>query len=135
MVEAADTTPFFHNNVAVTLEDAIDFYPRTPSTTRALTGRAIRLRLSRSANQIVKFLHGLNTLQNIDVARRELQEILNNNNNPQREQDTRLQTAFDETQDGIDVLTQAGIWTTAKNFLIEARNLISQAQVTPPRNV
>ena len=81
-------------------------------------------------DQLVAFLRGLNTIQNIEVARQELAEILANNGNPRREQDTRLQTAFDETQDGIDVLTAGNLYPTAKSHLISARNFISQAQVT-----
>ena len=128
-VEAADTAPFFHNNVSTTLENAVDFY----SGTEFNTPRAPAARFNFSVtqrNQIVNFLRGLNTLQNIEVAGRELQEILANNNNPQSEQARRLQTAFDETQDGIDVLTQSGLFADAKGHLIDARNLISQAQVT-----
>jgi hypothetical protein len=75
-------------------------------------------------------MRGINTLQNIDFATRELREILNNRRDPRREQDVRLQTAFDETQDGIDVLTDGGIFASAKARLVEARNLISQAQFT-----
>ena len=88
--------------------------------------------LSTQIDQIVAFLQGLNTIQNIDVARRELKELLAKQGNPRREQDTRLQTAFDETQDGIDVLDDSGLYPTAKTKLIEARNFISQAQAAPP---
>ena len=66
------------------------------------------------------------------MARQELRELTANQGNPRREQDTRLQTAFDETQDGIDVLTAGNLYPTAKNHLIAARNFISQAQVTEP---
>ena len=89
----------FTTTSSTTLEGAVDFYsgpefndPRAP---------AARFDFNvTQRNQIVDFLRGLNTLQNIDVARRELQEILANTGNPQSEQATRLQTAFDETQDG-----------------------------------
>jgi hypothetical protein len=131
VVEAADTAPFFHNNVEATLEDAVRFYtgrefngPRLPAARFSFDDAQI--------DQISDFLRGLNTLQNIQVARQELAEILANNNDARREQDKRLQTAFDETQDGIDVLTQGNLYSAAKNHLIAARNLISQAQVTEP---
>jgi cytochrome c peroxidase len=143
VVEAADTAPFFHNNVegnaedpadpADRLEDAVRFYigsefnnlaVRPPSAQFSFTDTQI--------GQLVAFLRGLNTLQNIDVARRELAEILANRGNPRREQDTRLQTAFDETQDGIDVLTAGNLYPAAKEYLISARNFISQAQVIEP---
>ena len=74
-------------------------------------------------------MRGINTLQNIDVASRELEEILANNGNPQKETATRLQTAFDETQDAIKSSTTADLFPTAETTLITARNLIAQAQV------
>lgn len=141
IVEAADTAPFFHNNVegnaedpddpADPLEDAVRFYtgpefnnPRLAAARFSFTDAQI--------NQLVAFLRGLNTIQNIEVARQELRELTAKQGDPRREQDTRLQTAFDETQDGIDVLTAGNLYPTAKNHLIAARNFISQAQVTEP---
>jgi cytochrome c peroxidase len=128
-IEAADTPPFFHNNVETTLEDAVAFYtgpefntPRAPAARFSFTPAQI--------DQIADFLRGINTLQNIEVARRELSEILAISSNPQREQDTRLQTAFEETQDSIDVLNQGGIFPSAVTHLIAARNFIAQAQLT-----
>jgi cytochrome c peroxidase len=127
VVEAADTAPFFHNNVVSTLEGVVEFYsgpefnnPRAP---------AARFNFDQTQrDQLADFMRAINVVQDIDVARRELKEILNNRNNPRSEQDTRLQTAFEETQDGIDVLTDGGIFPTARTQLIDARNLISQAQ-------
>jgi hypothetical protein len=129
-VEAADTAPFFHNNVETTLEAAVDFYsgPEFNNPSRAPAAR-FNFNVTQR-NQIVAFLRGLNTLQNIDMARGELQEILANTGNPQAEQATRLQTASDETQDGIEVLTASGLFPAANALLIEAKNLISQAQAT-----
>jgi hypothetical protein len=39
-----------------------------------------------------------------------------------------LQTAFNDTQNGINVLNEGGIFPDAVTTLTEARNLISQAQ-------
>jgi cytochrome c peroxidase len=130
VVEAADTAPFFHNNVKIALEDAVGFYsgpefnaPRALSAQFAFTPA--------QDEQIADFLRGLNTLQNIDVARRELREILDNRKgNPRSETDKRLQTAFEETQDAIDVLTASGIFPVALNSLTTARARIAQAQST-----
>jgi len=128
-VEAADTAPFFHNNLVSTLEAAVDFYSSAEfNDPRAPAARFFFSPTQR--DQIVAFLRGVNTLQNIDVARRELQEILAINGNPQGEQATRLQTAFDETQDAIDVLTAGGIFTPAVLHLTDARNLITQAKLS-----
>jgi cytochrome c peroxidase len=126
VVEAADTAPFFHNNVSSTLESAIDFYSGPEFNNPRTTGRFNFNQTQR--NQIAAFLRSVNTLQNIDVATRELQEILANQSDPVNEQATRLQTAFEETQDGIDVLTEGGIFPSAVTRLTEARNLIALAQ-------
>ena len=129
VVEAADTAPFFHNNLESTLEDAVRFYtsdafndPRAPAAQFDFNETEI--------GQIADFLRGVNTLQNVNVARSELEEIRANRNNPRREQDTRLQTAFEETQDAINVLNGAGIFPIAVTPLTSARNLIAQAQLT-----
>src|SRR5205823_1689381 len=97
--------------VVTTLEGVVAFYngPEFNNTTRAL-----RFNFNPTqSQQIVDFMRGINTLQNIDVATRELREILANRRDPRREQDTRLQTAFGDTQDGINVLTQGGIYPDA----------------------
>ena len=113
VVEAADTAPFFHNNVKTTLEEAVQFYSDDEfNASRALTAQ---FDFTQAQNdQIADFLRALNTLQNIDVARRELKEILDNRrDNPRAETDKRLQTAFEETQDAIEVLTAGGIFPSA----------------------
>ena len=128
VVEAADTAPFFHNNVERTLLGAVAFY--SGDEFNAVAGAAGFDFNDTQNDQIADFLRGINTLQNIDVAQRELQEILDNQNNPLNEQDKRLQTAFEETQDAIDVLTAPdadGIFALAVLPLNTAQELISQA--------
>ena len=127
VVEAADTPPFFHNNLVDTLEGVVDFYtgpefnlPRAPALRFAFNPT--------QRDRLADFMRGINVLQNIDVARRELQEILASRRDPRREQDTRLQTAFEDTQDSIDVLDEGGIFPVAATRLTEARALIAQAQ-------
>jgi cytochrome c peroxidase len=126
-VEAADTGPFFHNNVVATLEDVLRFYsgpefntPRAPSARFSFNETQI--------NQIADFLRALNTLQNIDMASTELVEILALQGNKEREIAVRLQTAFDETQDAIDVLGGEGLFPAAVARLTAARSRIAQAQ-------
>jgi cytochrome c peroxidase len=68
-VEAADTAPFFHNNVVSTLEGVVAFYsgpqfhnPRAP---------AARFNFNQTQRtNIANFMRAVNTLQNIDVATR-----------------------------------------------------------------
>jgi cytochrome c peroxidase len=131
VVEAADTAPFFHNNVVSTLEGVVEFYsgpefnnPNRPGTLRFNFDTT-------QVNQIADFMRALNTLDNIDNARRALEALLARKSDPAGEQETRLQTAFDETEDAINVLTEGGIFPSAVTRLIEARNLISQAQSNP----
>ena len=129
VVEAADTPPFFHNNLVNTLEDVVEFYDGPEFN----NPRPLNARFNfddTQDKQLVGFLRGINTLQNIDVATRELQELLANRNDPIEEQNRRLQTAFDDTQDAIDVLNQGAIYPVAVSRLTEARNFISQAQAS-----
>jgi cytochrome c peroxidase len=134
VVEAADTAPFFHNNLANTLQDVVNFYNgpvfnnpnRAPAAQFAFNPTQL--------DQLVDFMRGINTLQNIDVAVRELKEIVaNRKGNPRRETDTRLQTAFEDTDDAIRVLkdpVEGVLFETAINRLTMARSRISQAQVS-----
>ncbi len=129
VVEAADTPPFFHNNVVDTLEERREILHRAGVRPGGIPGTRFNFNQTQR-NQIADFMRGVNTLQNIDVARRELEEILANSSNPPREQDTRLQTAFEETQDGIEVLSEEGMFPAARTHLVSARNLIAQAQLS-----
>jgi len=129
VVEAADTAPFFHNNLVDTLERVVGFYSG-PEFNNQRTAAA-RFNFNQTQiDQIADFMRGINTLQNIDVAVRELQELLANTNNPIEEQNKRLQTAFEDTQDAIDVLNEGGFSPAAVTKLTEARNLIAQAQAS-----
>jgi hypothetical protein len=127
VVEAADTAPFFHNNVVTTLEGVLDFYTGPEfNQPRAAAARFSFNQTER--DQIADFLRAVNTLQNIDMARRELAEILANTGDPRKEADARLQTAFDQIQDAIEVLNAGDIFPSAVTELTSARDLVAQAQ-------
>jgi hypothetical protein len=129
VVEAADTGPFFHNNVVSTLEGVVAFYSG-PQFNNPLPPAA-RFNFNQTQiDQIADFMRGVNTLQNIGVARRELSEILALRNDPRTEVDKRLQTAFEETQDAIDVLNAGSLFPSAVTRLTNARNRIALAQQT-----
>jgi cytochrome c peroxidase len=127
VVEAADTAPFFHNNVVNTLEEVVTFYSgplfndQQPDFARISLNRT-------QIEQIADFMRALNVLQNVDVARRELREILALTDSLRREQDTRLQTAYEETGDSIKVLTEGRIYPAVVTHLVAARTLIVQAK-------
>lgn len=127
LVEAADTPPFFHNNIVGTLEAAVAFYtgpefsaPRAPAARFSFTPAQI--------SQVSNFLRGLNTLQNIDIARRELAEILRSTLIISKDADSRLATAYNETGDVIKVLAQTNIFPAAMVQVLNARQTVVQAQ-------
>jgi len=128
-VEAADTAPFFHNNVVSTLEGVVGFYagpefnnPRAPAARFSFTAA--------QAENLADFMRVLNAADNINIARRELEEILARAGNPEREVQTRLTTAFDDTGDAINVLNEGNVFPSAVTQLSAAQQLIAQAQQT-----
>ena len=128
LLEAADTPPFFHNNVALELEDAVSFYSGLEFN--ALPPSVAKFKFDSTQNQqIANFLRGMNTLQNINVARRELLEVLSLQGNPEKQVRARLQTAADETQDAIDVLNETSVFfpLDPTTELASAKTLIEQA--------
>jgi cytochrome c peroxidase len=129
VVEAADTAPFFHNNIAGTLEDVVAFYMSPEFNGPRLPAAQFNFNATQIA-QLTDFMRALNTLQNIQVARRELQEILSLNGNPQNEIQTRLQTAGFDTDDAIAVLNQGAIYPAVVVGLTAARSNITLAQQT-----
>ena len=113
-----------------TLEEVVEFYSG-PEFNGPFVPPAARFDFTRpQVEQIADFMRAINVLQDIDIARRELREILANRGDPRREQDTRLQTAYEETGDSIDVLKEGNIFPTAVTHLVAARNLVVQAQRT-----
>ena len=127
VVEAADTPPFFHNNIVNTLEEVVEFYSSAAFNDPLPT--FARFSFNRTqVEQIADFMRGLNVLQNIDNARRELREILTTRTDLTQEQDRRLLTAFEETGDSIAVLRDGRIFPVAVTHLVAARGLLAQAQ-------
>src|SRR5690606_15843515 len=63
LVEAADSAPFFHNNVASTLEEAIAFY-NSPEFIAA-TGLAIPFSQTQ-ITQVANFLRVINAIDNVE---------------------------------------------------------------------
>jgi cytochrome c peroxidase len=73
LVEAADTPPFFHNNAAATIEDAVRFYASDVfDASPAGGGRAFVLDRAQ-VDQLAGFLRAINALDNIANARRSLE--------------------------------------------------------------
>ncbi|MFO1070811.1 MAG: hypothetical protein U1E14_20000 [Geminicoccaceae bacterium] len=135
LVEAADTGPFFHNNSATTLEEAIAFYnsdafndasPSAATTTLPL-GRGFQLDAVQ-VRQLAAFLRGLNADENARTAI-ELIDRAATLNRGRAKQTLRL--ALGETRDAIRVLraVQPALFADsgAVASLVEARELLQDA--------
>jgi len=128
LVEAADTAPFFHNNSAKTIEDAIRFYA-TPTFSGDDPFQLNEVQI----NQIAAFLRALNALENIRSSTAYAEQA-------QREvplwarQTIALMLA--ETQDAIDVLTgrPLDLYAEAVELLDEAYALDLDARDTAERS-
>ena len=95
LVEAADTPPFFHNNSAATIEDAVHFYTTTTfSRTPFVLSDA-------QVNQVAAFLRALNALENIrssnELAREAQGQLL-------QARQTIRERVIPDTDDAIEVL-------------------------------
>jgi hypothetical protein len=126
LVEAADTSPFFHNNSIATIEGAVDFYNseafNQPPGFGAFIGQ-IRL----EATQVVAvaaFLRVLNTAENIRSSG-DLSKRAKLSNLTQGRELIRLAQA--ETNDAIDVLHGGGLHPEAQAKLRSALNFLTQA--------
>jgi cytochrome c peroxidase len=116
LVEAADTPPFFHNDIMDNLEDAIGFF-NSPEF-QASTGVSIPFTDSQVA-QVAQFLRVINTIDNIENAilratQRAL-DGLNQNPNPEPTIQRILEAAIADTDDCIDVLNEGGLHNTGGN--------------------
>jgi hypothetical protein len=127
VIEAADTPPFFHNNVVSTLEDVVRFYGGPEfNGSRAESGRFAFSEAQ--VTQLASFMRALNVLQNIDVSRRELAEILSLQGDPQPVVQQRLEAARLDAGDAIQVLAEGSLFPAASEEVSRARELIGQAQ-------
>jgi cytochrome c peroxidase len=139
LIEAADTPPFFHNNSAATLEDAVAFYTSDAfhaSPAAAPPGSGAFVLTEDDINQIAGFLRALNALENIrssnayDARAIDPAELA--------PADELVELAIAETTDAIEVLTEGPIelfaGTLAVELLQEARELEHQALRQDPPN-
>ena len=130
VVEAADTGPFFHNNSVNTLEEVVQFYSSPAFNGPAVPPSARFDFTPAQVEQLADFMRAINALQNIEVARRELREIMANRSDAPREQGNRLRMAIEESGDSIDVLRQGNVLPAAVTHLVAARNYVVQAERT-----
>lgn len=110
LVEAADTAPFFHNNIANTLEKAIQFYNSTEFA--AENGGSIPFS-SAEVTQVANFLRVINAIDNIENSslRQANRAITALNQNPIANAvvDRILTIAMADAADAVGVLIQGNL--------------------------
>ncbi len=115
LVEAADTPPFFHNNVIDTLEGTIIFY--NSSEFFNATGLTIPFN-STQVTQVAQFLRIINAIDNVENSSLRYAEkaILALNLAPDKNAVIKrlLGLAIANTTDSIEVLNQGGLHNTGK---------------------
>ncbi len=125
LIEAADTAPFFHNNVISTLEEAIAFYTTdafTNSPAAQFTGPIV-LSDEQVAN-IGKLLRVLNAVENIASA---ADCIDHASHARSRALKRHLAVCSAEIEDAIEVLSEVDLHESAVKLLAKAKRLVDIA--------
>jgi hypothetical protein len=127
LIEAADTPPFFHNNVVATIEQAVEFYTTEPFN-RSISGGGNAFILSDTEiNQIAALLRALNVLENIRSGNEYNQLALRVRNRNPNASRRLVQLAIAETTDAMEVLSGGPVRlfqsTGVDSLLREARGL------------
>ncbi len=129
VVEAADTCPCFHNNLAETIEDSVSFYTTTAFSTSP-SGKIIgpiALNDQEIAN-IGAFLRTINALENIRSSLDRADKAKGASNFSQAKK--LLVLAIADARDAITVLQGAGLYSTAVTDLEDARTKLVEASET-----
>lgn len=110
VVEAADSGPFFHNNVVTDIEESVRFY-RSPEFVTA-NGGIIPFDDTQVV-QVTKFLQVINAIDNVENLSQRSSDralvALQAHPNPDDVIHRILQIAIADTQDAVDVLNQGGL--------------------------
>jgi cytochrome c peroxidase len=123
LIEAADTPPFFHNNSAATIEEAVAFYTtNTFNNSLAGAGNAFVL-TDEEINQIAALLRALNALENIRSSIAYSEQALQQT--PNRAEES-IELALIEGTDAIEVLTDGPVELFSDTDTI---SLLEEAQV------
>lgn len=126
LIEAADTEPFFHNNSAATIEDAVTFYTTSAfAQSPAGGGTAVPLTATDIAN-IGKFLRVINASFNnaLSIKRNSAALALENSTStdPNKRDTVNMLLALSNAEivDAVDVLDTKGLHGDAVFFLLNA---------------
>ena len=127
LVEAADTSPFFHNNSIETIEEAVNFYNSLAFNSSRATGFVGQIQLE--ATQVVAvaaFLRVINALENIRSASDLETRALNTQS--QSEANGLLDLSIAELEDAVEVLRGGGLHPEAVEHLRNAIAFDKEAQ-------
>jgi cytochrome c peroxidase len=129
LVEAADTPPFFHNNLVNTIEDAVAFYNSTaftgsPSGVQFFGGQPL-LSVAGQVTAVAVFLRVLNALENIRSSASLADAATLASNLGQAKKSLRL--SMHEIDDAIGVLQGASLHPDAVIVLNAAKTHLSDA--------
>lgn len=128
VLESADTGPFFHDNSALTLEDAIrhytsDEFSESPVSNR-LFGAAGPVALDDTQiGQIAAYMRVLNAAENVSEAQRVLERAFVDATRG----DARVTFADTEVEDAIQVLQESQIHADAASHFTAARDALWHA--------
>jgi cytochrome c peroxidase len=132
VIEAADTAPFFHNNSAATIEDAVAHY--TSSFFNNSPGATLVNGISLTNDQvqdIANFLRELNALENMRQVRKRTQFVHDNRSSGNT---TILTLAQRDSEDAINDLQQKSLNLAAQNDLANVRQTLIIAEAQPDAN-
>ncbi len=137
LIEAGDTPPFFHNNSAETIEDAVAFYTSdTFNDSPAGAGNAFVLN-GDEIHQIAALLRALNALENIRSSNAYDERAIDPTELAPADELAEL--AIAETTDAIEVLTEGPVELFADSgavqLLQQARELERQALEQDPPSI
>jgi hypothetical protein len=129
LVEAADTSPFFHNNSVTTIEEAVAFY-LSDDFKDSPTGFMVQNFNADQVADMAAFLRVLNALENIRSAE-EPSEGASKSHEPQ-EASALARAAGFEIEDAIEVLTIEGVelYPGAVTCLLDAGVFLEEAGET-----
>jgi cytochrome c peroxidase len=126
VIEAADTPPFFHNNLVSTLEEVVRFYTR-PEFNDPRDEDARFAFDDVQVGQVADFMRALNVLQNLADSRRALGALLEHGD-AHPDAAPRLEAARLDAGDAIRVLGEGHLHPDAVAEVSRARELVVLAQ-------
>ena len=158
LVEAADTAPFFHNNVVATLEGAVAFY-NTPEFNNSPAGRTLASLDPKGANinldlgqvqAVCAFLRVINALENIRQSRELINTARSTGFSGFFAGSNSLNQAMEEIDDAIRVLAETNLhpqalanlraarlwtqWSSVLFFFIEPLANLAQSELDKARD-